>query len=205
MNVVFFTLIAFGIIVAAIEGNIQSVTVAAVESANAAVERVLNLIGIITLWLGLARVAEKSGILNGMTRLLFPLVRGLFPSIPKGHPAMGNMLMNMSANILGLGNAATPFGLKAMEELQKLNKEKNTASEAMCTFLALNTSSLTVVPATIIGIRVAMGSESPSEIVVTTLMATAVATVFAVLLDYLFRKWYRLRREGKGKGRENYD
>ncbi|MCF6093123.1 hypothetical protein L1765_03825 [Microaerobacter geothermalis] len=196
MNYVFFFLISFGIVVAAITGNIQSVTTAAIQSANSAIERIIQLMGIITLWLGLAKVAEKGGILRGLARALYPFIRWLFPSIPARHPAIQSILMNMSANILGLGSAATPFGLKAMEELQKLNQDPKTASEAMCTFLALNTSSLTIIPSTIIAIRLSLGSENPAEIISTTLLASATATITAVLLDFYFRKKNSARGDG---------
>ena len=125
-----------------------------------------------------------------MARLLGPIVRLLFPDVPKGHPAMGYIMSNMSANILGLGNAATPMGIKAMQELQKLNPDPATASPAMCTLLALNTSSITLVPTTLIAIRMNYRSANPAEIVGTTLMATAVATVAAIALD----RWYRLKQ-----------
>jgi spore maturation protein A len=129
-------------------------------------------------------------LVQGLARLLQPITRLLFPSIPKGHPAMGAIILNISANVLGLGNAATPFGLKAMEEMQKLNTKKDVASEAMCTFLALNTSAITLIPATIISVRLRAGSVNPTEIIGTTIFATSCAMVVAVTADYLLRrKW----------------
>ena len=125
--------------------------------------------------------------------LLRPVVRWLFPSVPRDHPAIGAMLMNISANMLGLGSAATPFGLKAMQELQELNEDKETASEAMCTFLALNTASVTLVPGTIIALRATYGSVNPAEIVAATIVASVVAGVFAVALDSVVRGLARTR------------
>lgn len=150
---------------------------------------VIKLTGILTLWLGIAKIAERSGLLNIITRLLQPLIAWLFPSIPRGHPAMGAILMNYSANIFGLGSAATPFGLKAMEELQKLNRSDQ-ASEAMCTFLVINASSITLIPSTIIAIRINAGSANPTEIIGTMLFATTVSTLVAVVGDYICRFYY---------------
>ncbi len=188
MDLIFYILIIGGIIVAAINGRIDVVTNSLVSSANSAVERVLGLVGIMTLWLGMARIAEESGLLEAMTRLIQPLIKLLFPSIPKGHPAMGSILMNICANMMGFGSAATPFGLKAMKELQKINDDKETASDAMCTFLAINTSSVTLVPATLIAMRAAAGSNNPTEIVGTTLFATTCSTLVAITLDSIFRR-----------------
>jgi spore maturation protein A len=120
-----------------------------------------------------------------------PLVRRIMPEVPPEHPAMGALLMNISANLLGVGHAATPLGLKAMQELQKLNDEPETATNAMCTFLALNTSSVTLIPATVIAFRANAGSANPTEIVATTLMATLCSTTAALTLDYLFRRRQR--------------
>ncbi|HZW84181.1 MAG TPA: nucleoside recognition domain-containing protein, partial [Candidatus Deferrimicrobium sp.] len=125
-------LLAVGILVAAVTGKIEVVTSSAMEAAKLGVDVAIGLIGVMSLWLGLMRLAEAAGLVQGLARLLQPITRLLFPSIPKGHPAMGAIILNISANVLGLGNAATPFGLKAMEEMQKLNTKKDVASEAMC-------------------------------------------------------------------------
>lgn len=188
MNAVFAFLIIGGLMTAALTGRITAVNEATLLSAKAAVETLLGLLGAFTLWLGVARVAEKSGLLQSFTRLLEPLGRRLFPNIPAGHPALGAILMNLSANLFGFGSAATPFGLKAMHELQKLNSKPDTASEAMCTFLAINTSSITLIPSTIIALRVNAGSTNPMEIVGTTLFATTVSTCTALLADWFFRR-----------------
>lgn len=194
MNFIFSLFILTGIIVAAANGRIDIITTAAMTSAANAVQRAITLIGIISLWLGIARVAEESGIINILSRLIAPLFRWLFPSIPKGHPALGCILMNLSANMLGFGNAATPFGLKAMQELQRLNDKPDTATEAMCTFLAINTSSVTIVPATLIALRASTGSQNPSEIMGAVLFATTCSTMAAILGDIVIRNLYRRRR-----------
>lgn len=194
MNFIFSLFILTGIIVAAVNGKIDVITTAAMTSAGNAVQRAITLISIVSLWLGIARVAEESGLIDILSRLIAPLFRWLFPSIPKGHPALGCILMNLSANMLGFGNAATPFGLKAMQELQRLNDKPDTATEAMCTFLAINTSSVTIVPATLIALRASAGSKNPSEIMGAVLFATTCSTLAAILGDIVIRNICRKGR-----------
>lgn len=191
INLIWLALILAGIILAGIKGQPEIVTQAAFEAAQTAVKYAFELIGIMSLWLGLMKVAEEAGIIKAFAQLLRPFTKFLFPSVPQEHPAMGFILMNFSANLLGLGNAATPFGLKAMQELQNLNQNKTIASEAMCTLLAMNTSCITLLPATVIGIRIAAGSTNPTEIVSTTLFATTVGMTVALFADYLMRQYYR--------------
>ncbi|MFO7152407.1 MAG: nucleoside recognition domain-containing protein [Bacillota bacterium] len=191
MNKIFAFLILGGILAAIWNGNLDAITPVVLESARTAIERAISLMGIVGFWLGIAKVAEESGLIDRISRFIAPLFRWLFPSIPKGHPAMGSILMNLSANMLGFGNAATPFGLKAMKELQELNPRPDTATEAMCTFLAINTSSVTFVPATIISLRAAAGSKNPSEVLGAILFATTCSTLVAILADYIFRILYR--------------
>ncbi len=188
VNAVWLFLLAVGIIVAALTGRIDVVTSSAMAAAKLGVEVAISLIGIMSLWLGLMRLAEEAGLVRALARALEPLTRLLFPSVPRDHPALGAIILNISANILGLGNAATPFGLKAMEELQKLNQTRDEASEAMCTFLALNTSALTLIPATIIAVRLKADSGNPTEIIGTTIFATGCAMTAAIFADYLFRR-----------------
>lgn len=196
LNLVWLILLASGIIVAAFNGNIEIVTEAALGAAKGAVEVCFDLIGIMALWLGIMKIAEHGGLVQSLARLMRPITIKLFPSVPSDHPAMGAIILNLSANMLGLGNAATPFGMKAMQELQKLNGGSEEASAAMCTFLALNTSCITLIPATIIGVRVSFGSSNPTEIVGPCIFATAVAMTIAVSLDY----WFRTRsRWGRSK------
>lgn len=196
LNIIWLFLLVSGIVVAAINGNVEVVTEAALGAAKGAVQVCMDLIGIMALWLGIMKMAEKAGIIQGLARILKPGLRMLFPSVPADHPAMGAIILNLSANMLGLGNAATPFGMKAMQELQQLNHNSDEASPAMCTFMALNTSCITLIPATIIGIRLAFNSDNPTEIVGACIFATSCAMVVAVSLDYWFRTrshWGRKR------------
>src|SRR6476469_2908381 len=151
LNYIWFGLMAIALIVAIFTGNAAALTKASVDSAKTAVEIALGLVGIMTLWLGIMRVAEKAGLIAMLGRLLRPISRLLFPEVPPEHPAIGAMIMNVAANMLGLSNAATPLGIKAMEELQELNDKKDTASNPMVTFLVLNTAGIQFIPATIIG------------------------------------------------------
>ncbi len=197
VNIIWLALLVSGIVVAGMKGEIEVVTKAAMDSAQAGVNIAIEIIGLMALWLGIMRVAQEAGMINFLARLVRPVTRFLFPRVPQDHPAMGAIIMNISANILGLGNAATPFGLKAMQELQKLNDTPDEASPAMCTFLALNTSCITLIPATIIGIRVAAGSANPTEIVGTTIFATTMGTIVAVTADKILHTRYKRKHEKK--------
>ncbi len=154
---------------------------ATLDAALSSVKICIQLIGIMALWLGLLNIAKDAGMVDALARLLRPLMRLLFPDVPDGHPAQGAMLMNFSANMLGLDNAATPLGLKAMRELQELNPVKDTASNSMAMFLAINTSNITIVPFTIIGYRVIHGSQNPAEPIAGTLLVTTFSTIVAIL------------------------
>lgn len=182
INVIWAGLLIVGFLVGALTGNIETVTNAAIESGKGAVELAMGLIGTMALWLGIMKIAEESGLIRGISRLLRPIMILLFPEVPAEHPAMGAMIMNISANILGLGNAATPFGLKAMEELQSLNRQKDTATNSMVTFLAINTSSITLIPASTIAILSAAGGRNPTEIIGPTIMATTISTIVAIIV-----------------------
>lgn len=206
VNWIWLFFIVASFIAAALTGRMEALTEAAFEGAKSGVTVSLGLISVMVFWLGLMRIAEDGGLLRKLASLLQPVVRFLFPDVPKGHPALGYIMSNMSANILGLGNAATPMGIKAMQELQKLNPDKSTATPAMCTLLALNTSSITLVPTTLIAIRMTYSSAHPAEIVGTTLAATLIATAAAILAD----RWYRSRsgppnwRDHSGKGNRTW-
>ncbi len=175
------------------------------DSAKASVNLAMGLIGIMALWLGLMRIAEESGLVKIFARAVRPVMIRLFPEVPADHPAMGAMVMNIAANMLGLGNAATPLGLKAMQELQTLNKVKDTATNAMATFMALNTSSVTFIPATVIGIRAAANASNPAEIIGPVILATGVSTTVALIAIKILQKLpkYRLPEDttlaGEGK------
>lgn len=195
VNLIWLLLLGSGLIVAAANGNMPAISQAAFQAAQDAVRIAFELVGLMALWLGLLHIAEDAGLVHLLARLARPLTRLLFPSIPRDHPAIGSIIMNLSASFLGLGNAATPFGLKAMQQMQTLNSKPDTASEAMCTFLALNTSCITIIPATVIGLRVAAASANPTEIIVPTILATTTGTVAAIVADQFFRAYYR-HREG---------
>jgi spore maturation protein A len=189
---VFMTIVGF--IFAMINGTMAEVNKAIFDGAKEAVTLCIGLISILVFWLGMMRIAQESGLLEVLSKLFRPLVRKLFPDVPTNHPAMGYILSNMIANMFGLGNAATPLGIKAMEELKILNGGKNSASRSMVTFLAINTASITIIPTTVIAIRMNYNSASPTEIVVPTLIATIISMLGAVMID----RYFYNRRSRKG-------
>ena len=176
------------VIVGILTGNIDAVTQAAIDMAKTAVEIAIGLIGIMALWLGTMKIAEESGLIRIIARAIRPITIRLFPDVPEDHPAIGSIILNMAANLLGLGNAATPLGLKAMEELQELNPEKDTATNAMCTFLAINTSSVQLIlPATVVAL---MGAAA-NQIFITTILATGLSTITAIITVRFLEKLKR--------------
>lgn len=189
VNWIWLGMIALSVVFGAANGRIQQVTEAAFTGAQTGVTVCFGLISILVFWMGLMKIAEESGIVRRLSALMAPIVRWLFPDVPKDHPALGYILSNMSANLLGLGNAATPMGIRAMQELQKLNPDPSTATPAMCTLLALNTASITIIPTTLIAIRMNFGSAHPADIIGPTLLATAISTGAAVAAD----RWQRRR------------
>lgn len=189
VNWIWMGMIVISVLFGAINGKMEQVAEAAFGGAQTGVTVCLGLISILVFWMGLMRIAEDAGLVRKMARLMAPVVRWLFPDVPPDHPAMGYILSNMSANLLGLGNAATPMGIKAMQELQTLNPDRTIATPAMCTLLALNTASITLVPTTIIAIRMNFGSLHPADIVAPTLLATMISTGAAILVD----RWYRYK------------
>ncbi|MGG4142901.1 nucleoside recognition domain-containing protein [Paenibacillus algorifonticola] len=191
VNFIWLFLIVISVVVGAFNGKIDAVAGAAFTGAQSGVTISFGLISIMVFWLGMMRIAEDAGLLKKMAQLLGPIVRFLFPDVPKNHPALGYIMSNLSANLFGLGNAATPMGIKAMQELQKLSPDPEVATPAMCTLLALNTSSITLIPTTLIAIRMNYGSANPAEIVGTTLAATFIATTAAIAAD----RWYRSRQK----------
>jgi spore maturation protein SpmA len=200
MNAVFFIIIAIAFLTAGwhqlqwlpAHGSpqpMEAMSTAMVETAGSAVELAIGLVGVMTLFLGLVKVAEAGGMLTILARLIRPLMVRLFPEVPADHPAMGAMILNMSANALGLGNAATPFGIRAMQELEKLNPHPGTATDPMILFLAINTSSVTLLPTGVIALRAAAGSGDPAGILPTTLFATMCSTTAAILGAKLYRRF----------------
>lgn len=196
LNYIWFGMMLIAVIVGTFTGNIDAVTEAAINMAKIAVELAIGLIGIMALWLGIMKIAEESGLIRIIARGLRPITIRLFPDVPEDHPAIGSIVLNMAANILGLGNAATPLGLKAMEELQELNPSKETATNAMCTFLAINTSSVQLIlPATVVAL---MGSLS-SQIFITTIVATGMSTIAAIVAVKSLEKMKRFSLETGGE------
>lgn len=169
--------------------KMKEVTNAVIEYASTAVKIALGLIGIMALWLGIMKIAEQSGLIMIIAKIVKPVTKFLFPDVPHNHPAIGSIIMNISANMLGLGNAATPFGLKAMEELNQLNPNKETATNAMCTFLAINTAGLTLIPATAIAVRAAAGSSDPTIIIGTSIFGASCATIIGIIAAKTFEKF----------------
>ncbi|MBM3908162.1 MAG: hypothetical protein FJ363_08820 [Gemmatimonadetes bacterium] len=196
MNIVWLLLIGAAVIGGAVTGRMADVSNAMFSSAATAIELAIGLVGGMTLFLGLMRVADDAGLVTVFARALRPIFRFLFPDVPRDHPALGAMAMNFGANFLGLGDAATPFGIKAMEELQKLNPDKDTATDAMCMFVTLHSSSLQLIPVMVISLRAAAGSKNPSETIVATIFATVVAMVVAIVVSRTFARWYALRARG---------
>jgi spore maturation protein SpmA len=195
LNYIWFTLLVAAVVIGGLTGTLSQVTDKGLEMAKFAVlDIALPLAGIMALWLGIMRIAERSGLVSLLARGLRPLLRRIFPDVPPDHPAMGSMLMNIAANMLGLGNAATPLGLRAMQDLERLNPRPGTATNAMCTFLAINTSSVQLIPVTAIAILAANKSVNPTAIVGTAFFATLIAATTGVTTAKLCEKlpWFRL-------------
>ena len=181
LNVIWLSMIFISVIVGVIEGRLDQVVLAVTDSAKLGFEVAIGLTAIMSLWLGIMGVASASGLVMQLARMLQPIMRRLFPDVPVDDPAMGAMVLNIAANMLGMANAATPFGLQAMKELQRLNTHVHTASNSMCTFLAINTSSVQIIPATAMAYLAANGSLQPSSVIMSTLFATTVSTVVALI------------------------
>ena len=190
LNYIWFGLIFISVVVGTITGRIDQVTEAAITMSKTSVEIALGLIGIMALWLGTMKIAEDSGLIQIIAKTLRPITIRLFPDVPSDHPAIGSIVLNMAANMLGLGNAATPLGLKAMKELQEINEHKDTATDAMCTFLTINTSSVQIIlPATVVGL---MGAAA-NQIFITTIIATSLSTVAAIISVKVLAKMKRFK------------
>lgn len=194
VNYIWVGLTLIGFLFAAVNGTMNEVNEAIFRGAKEAVTLCIGLISILVFWLGMMKIAEDSGLLKKLSALFEPLVKRLFPEVPSNHPALGYILSNMIANMFGLGNAATPLGIKAMEQLKELNGGKNEASRSMVTFLAINTASITIIPTTVIAIRMNYDSKSPTEIVGPTLIATIISAIAAIIIDRYF--YYRRTRKG---------
>lgn len=193
MNYIFFILISVSIIAGFINGTLSDVVTAMLEGCETAVKVALSLIGIMAFWLGIMRVAEKSGLVKLLSKMIYPLVKPLFKDVKQDSPVIGDITMSLGANALGLTNAATPIGLKVMKELQEDNPDKETATNGMCMFLGMNTAGFQIIPATVIAILAGLGAKNPTDIVLPTLIVTTVAFVVAIITALIFRKLWRDR------------
>lgn len=188
INKIWFSFIFVGITYGFISDNISAVNEEIITSAKKSLDIFISIFPVIVLWLGIMTIASDSGLLNKISNILYPILGKIFKDIPKNHESLGYISSNIAANILGLGSAATPFGLKAMKSLQELNDNKDTASHSMITFLLLNTSGLTLVPTTVISIRMLYKSINPTSIITSTILATLISTISAIILDKIFYK-----------------
>ena len=195
MNYIWYFLIVISIVFGAINGTLDDVAKAIFSGTESAVKIVLTLLGIMTFWLGIMKIAEKSGIVEFISKLLRPIAKVIFSELPKDSPIIGDVAMNFSANALGLANAATPIGIKAIEGMQKLNKDKDSASNSMCMLLAMNTAGFQLIPATVIAILAANGNTNPTEIIVPTLIVTSTAFVSAIIIAKIFQKVFPPQKE----------
>lgn len=195
MNYIFYFLIVISIVAGALNGRLEQVVNSILSGAELSVKVAFSLIGIMAFWLGMMKIAEKCGLISVISKIIKPITKRLFNEIPEDSPAIGDIAMSISANAFGLSNAATPIGIKAMEELQKQNKDKTSASNAMCMFLAMNTAGFQLIPATVIAVLIGVGYKNPTEIIAPTLLVTSIAFVSAIILAKLFQKFWQPQRE----------
>lgn len=186
MNLIWALMILMGILVALLTGRLSIINEVILQDAQDAIIFAISLIGIMSVWLGLMNIAKKSGLIKSFANFMKPITGLLFPTVPPEHPAISAIIMNMVANMLGAGNSATALGLKAMEELQGLNKNKRIASDAMCMFLVINMSSIQLIPLTVLKIRADAGSSFPEEIIITSIIATTISTIVGVMVCKIF-------------------
>lgn len=191
MNYIFFALIAVSIVVGIFNNTLNEVVNSMLSACNIAVKISFSLIGIMAFWLGIMRIAEKSGLVQILSKLLNPIAKILFKDVKKDSPVVGDITMSVAANALGLTNAATPIGLKVMKELQDDNKNKNTATDSMCMFLGMNTAGFQIIPATVIAVLVGVGAKNTSEIILPTLIVTSTSFLIAIITALIFRKIWR--------------
>ncbi len=200
LNAVWILLLVVSTIIALLTGNTKEMIAGAMDGATSAFKLALGLTGVMCLWLGIMRIAEDSGIVAKIVKLISPLLRLLFPRIPSDHPALGSMAMNITANMFGLNNAATPLGIKAMQDLDSLNTRKGTATDEMCMFLAINTSSIQIIPAGAIAMLAAAGAIEPAVIVLPALISTTVSTFAGISSALILSRMQRFVFDsGKGK------
>ncbi len=198
MNYIFYLLIVISIIGGAINGKLNDVVNAILSGAELSVQVAISLIGIMAFWLGMMKIAEKCGLIEFISKIIKPITKRLFNEIPEDSPAVGDIAMSFSANAFGLANAATPIGIRAMEELQKHNKDKESASNAMCMFLAMNTAGFQLIPATVIAVLVGIGYKNPTSIIAPTLLVTSISFVTAIILAKIFQKLWKPQKDNGG-------
>lgn len=190
INVIWFFILVCGILFGLITGNAEILSKAIVTSTESTVKLIIGLAGMMCLWCGVMRIAEKSGLTGELAKVLRPILRRIFKEAGKDEQAMGAMVMNLTANMMGLSNAATPFGIKAMEEMQRLNRDKDTASNDMALFLVLNAACIQFVPTTVISIRAACNSSNPGAIIIPAVLATGTAAVTGVIICKILQKYF---------------
>lgn len=188
INIIWIVLIGVGIIYGVLTGKVAVINTTIVDSTKISLDMLMKIFPVLALWMGLTKIAEVSGLLSKLSLKLSPLLTKLFPEIPKGHESLGLIASNIISNIFGLGSAATPFGIKAMESMQKLNDKKNTATRSMITFLVINTSGLTIIPTTIISLRMMHNSDNPTVIVFACILSTLCATVGGIIVDKILAR-----------------
>ena len=190
VNIIWTLFIACGIIYSIVTNNVEVVNNTIMESSKTSLDMIIQIFPVLALWMGLMNIAEKSKLLDKFSNLISPVLTKLFPEVPRGHESLSYIASNIIANVFGLGSAATPFGLKAMDSLQKLNKKKDTASRSMITFLIINTSGVTLVPTTIISMRMMYHSINPTSILLACIIGTTCSTIGGIFVDKIFTKWY---------------
>lgn len=188
VNIIWGIFIIVGIVYSIITGNAMSINNEIIESGTAAFDLIMDMTPLLVIWMGLMKIAEKSGLIKRIAELMTPILSKFFPRVPKGHESIGYIASNVAVNMAGLGSAATPFGLKAMEKLQELNPDKKKATSSMITFLVLNTSGVTIIPTTIISLRLVYGSVNPTIIIPTCILATIASGIGGLTLDYFIRR-----------------
>ena len=195
MNYIFFFLVAISVIAGLLNNRLDSVTSAMIDSCDIAIKIAFSLIGIMAFWLGIMRVAEESGLIKIISKFIYPVAKLLFNDVKKDSSTLGDITMSLSANALGLTNAATPIGLKVMKELQEDNENKEVATDSMCMFLGMNTAGFQIIPVTVIAILAGMGCSNPTRIIIPTLIVTTLAFITAIITALLLKKIYKLSED----------
>ena len=191
MNYIFFILISLSIIAGVINGTLESVVTAMFDGCNLAIKVAFSLIGIMAFWLGIMKIAEKSGLITFISKIIFPLLKPLFKDTEKDSQVLGNITTSISANALGLTNAATPIGLKVMKELQENNPNKDVATDSMCMFLGMNTAGFQIIPTTVIAVLAGLGATNPSEIILPALIVTTISFLVAIFTALVLKKVWK--------------